>query len=681
MKPRHDENMMQVGQAARIELHTRNIVITFGKVVQDEVFTIMRAKGKFGDYQMIGTLDDTTFVDEKVGGRPFDFYYQIINSNKEIVSELSLEQTLFGPNFHVYQPGDSMDAIAKEINDIHDLQYKKEFSDQRYAFYFKTGDYTQAAVFNIPYYVHIGGLGKTPYEVKINNIHTPAPLANNNATCTFWRSAENLSIIGPKSDDPLETFMWGVSQAAPIRRIYSERHAYYQWMTDGWGSGGFTADCHFDGAAGSFTQQQWYTRNSYIKDGKGKFATGGWNLAYQGVEFGSKVDLTLHSDNWENSGERGYVSRIETTPVIREKPFLFYDSGRYKVFKPALRVPNSHGISYSRKEMGKGDIYDLLDDFFVVKPGTAATEMNKNLEAGKHLFITPGIYELSEPLHIKKANTIVLGTGLATLIPSDQNKVAAIVVDDVDGVTVASLLFDAHYSSKYLLRVGDEQAVRNHRHNPSLFADLFFRVGGFQKEDVEVEIALEINSDDVIGDHFWIWRADHGAGVGWFKNKAKNGLVVNGDHVTIYGLFNEHFQEYQTLWNGEKGQMYFYQCETPYDVIDQRDYMSHKGTRKGYAAYKVAEHVNYHDAFMLGIYDVFTKTQGAEIAIENAIEVSDSIGVKVHHACNVCISPLGGIHFVINGIEKSTFNTNIADRFFVVDYNGTKEAHLWERKN
>ena len=665
-----------------IELKNGNIILNYGAAGQTGEFTIKKSKGKFGKYETLGTSKSTSYTDAKVSGSPYDYYYQVFNAKGDTVSLLSLEQELFGSNFYVYHPEDDMVAVAKEINAIHDAMFKDQFSKNRYAFYLRPGDYTQAEVFNIPYYVHIGGLGKTPYEVKINNIHTPAPLPRNNATCTFWRSAENFSVVGPQSDDPKETFMWGVSQAAPIRRIHSERNGYYQWMTNGWCSGGFTADCYFEGAAGSFSQQQWYTRNSYIHKGKGKYSVGGWNNAYQGIEFGPDVDLKDHSDNWGREGNTGSgnASRVETTPVIREKPFLFFEDGRYKVFRPGLREPDSKGVSYSRGNMGVGTVYDLHKDFYVVKPGTSASTMNKQLAAGKHLFITPGMYELSEPLLVKKANTIILGTGLATLIPGPQNPISAIIVDDVDGVTIASLLFDSHYSSKTLLKVGNEKSVKNHSKNPSLFADLYFRIGGFRPENVNVDVALEINSSDVIGDHFWIWRADHGAGVGWFQNTAKNGLVVNGDCVTIYGLFNEHFQEYQTLWNGEKGRMYFYQCETPYDPTDQSHYMSHNGTRKGYAAYKVADHVKYHEASMLGIYDVFTKTNGAEIAIDNSIEIPNSAGVKVHHACNVCISPLGGIHFVINGVGKSTFNTGIAKRFFVVDYSGTETPEPWVRK-
>jgi hypothetical protein len=60
-----------------------------------------------------------------------------------------------------------------------------------------------------------------------------------------------------------------------------------------------------------------------------------------------------------------------------------------------------------------------------------------------------------------------------------------------------------------------------------------------------------------------MWRADHGAGASWYDNMAQNGLVVNGDRVTAYGLFVEHYQQYQVLWNGNNGRTYFYQSELP----------------------------------------------------------------------------------------------------------------------
>jgi hypothetical protein len=600
-----------------------------------------------------------------------------------INSQTISDADLFGPNVYIFSPTDNMNKINTTINSIHDAMFHDQFSTKRYAFYFKPGDYTLAGSFNIAYYTHIAGLGKLPYDVRISNVNTPAPLPNNNATCTFWRSAENFTVAGTSTSNLNTWFQWAVSQAAPLRRINSERRAHYQWWYDGWCSGGFTGDCYFHDRAGSWSQQQWYFRNSYIELGSKDYSAGGWNLCYQGVTFGPTVNMANHSDNWTTSGGAwNNVSRVETTPIIREKPFLFFgDDGRYKIFRPALRI-DSKGPSWAPGNMGAGDTFDLLNDFYVVKPGTSAQTMNQQLLAGKNLFITPGMYELSEPLLVNRPNTIILGTGYATLIPASTNSLSAIIVGDVDGVTIASLLFDAHYNSRTLLQVGTKDNVNDHSANPTLLADLFFRVGGFESTNVNVDIALEINSSDVIGDHFWIWRADHGQGVGWFNNTAKNGLVVNGHFVTIYGLFNEHFQQYGTLWNGEKGRLYFYQNETPYDVLNQTDYMSHNGTVKGYSAYKVADNVNYHEASMMGIYDVFINTGGANIAVANSMEVPNSKGVKVHNACDVRISTdnMGGFLSVINGQVPSTYYVNGAGkRYYIVDFSGTQEPQSWQR--
>ena len=138
--------------------------------------------------------------------------------------------------------------------------------------------------------------------------------------------------------------------------------------------------------------------------------------------------------------------------------------------------------------------------------------------------------------------------------------------------------------------------------NPISLHDVFFRVGGAGVGRAKVD--LRINSNDTIVDHTWIWRADHGAGVGWDRNLSDNGLVVNGNNVTAYGLFVEHHQQFQVLWNGKGGRTYFYQSEIPYDPPDQASYTSATGTN-GWASYKVADSVTTHEAWGLGIYSVF----------------------------------------------------------------------------
>ncbi|MDR0828536.1 MAG: T9SS type A sorting domain-containing protein [Prevotellaceae bacterium] len=664
-------------QIPKIKLENGNITLNFSQnvsplsVTGDEIYTVLRSKGRLGNYQPIGSTSSTIFTDMLGGSNPYDYYYKIITESGQVVLFAALDIEIFGENMLFYSPDDNMNSVSIEVNNTLNMIHA-HYSDKRYSLNFKPGDYTAAGNLNIGFYTNICGLGEFPTAVKFFNVLNPPHLNNNNVTQNFWRSGENFSVTGTTDDN----FMWSVSQAAPLRRVYSKRDVQYDW-NGGWASGGFTSDCYFERAMGSYSQQQYYTRNSYLAYGSVGFSAGNWNTCYQGIEFSQNANSYYMNDNWSGTSGGTNISRVETTPIVREKPFLFIgNDNRYKVFKPALRY-NSMGISWSETSMGAGTIYDLENDFYVVKTGTTAAQMNAQLAAGKHLLITPAIYEMSEPLHITNPNTIVLGMGYATFFPSVSNSETLIKIDDVDGVTVAGLLLDAYATTQSLMVVGQENSTGVHCNNPTLLADMFFRVGGYYSTNVHTDCALVINSSDVIGDHFWIWRADHGSGVGWTKNTSPNGLIVNGHYVTIYGLFNEHFQEYETIWRGEKGRVYFYQNETPYDVASQAVYMSHNGTVNGFAQYKVDDNVNYHEAYMLGMYDVFTRT-GGNIIIENSMEVPDKNGIRVHHICNVHLSGSGkGFHYILNGQVESTLSGSF--RKHLVDFVGTQPSQPFDR--
>ncbi len=159
------------------------------------------------------------------------------------------------------------------------------------------------------------------------------------------------------------------------------------------------------------------------------------------------------------------------------------------------------------------------------------------------------------------------------------------------------------------------------------------------------KVNLRVNANDTIIDHTWIWRADHGvAGVGWDQNLSANGLVVNGNRVTAYGLFVEHHQQYQVLWNGNAGRTYFYQSEIPYDPPDQASYSSGAGVN-GWASYKVADRVTTHEAWGLGVYSVF---RHPNVVLTRAIEVPQVSGVRFHHMITVALDNLGEISNVID---------------------------------
>ena len=220
---------------------------------------------------------------------------------------------------------------------------------------------------------------------------------------------------------------------------------------------------------------------------------------------------------------------------------------------------------------------------------------------------------------------------------------------DADGIIIAGLLFDAgSVQSPVLLQVGPEGSNARHARNPISLHDVYFRVGGAAVGRTLVN--LEINSNDTIVDHTWIWRADHGSGVGWNINTSENGLVVNGDNVTIYGLFVEHHQRFQVLWNGNGGRTYFYQSEIPYDPPDQASYSSAPGVN-GWASYKVADKVRTHEAWGLGIYSVFHQPG---ISLARAIETPKSPNIKFHHMITVALGNHGEISNVIDDIGGPT---------------------------
>jgi hypothetical protein len=288
-----------------------------------------------------------------------------------------------------------------------------------------------------------------------------------------------------------------------------------------------------------------------------------------------------------------------------------------------------------------------ISQFYIAHAGDSAATIDAQLSAGKHLILTPGIYALNDTIRVTRPNTIVLGMGLATLRPTTGQ--AAMTVADVDGVILSGLLFDAGTTnSPVLLEVGTAGNTTSHASNPITLHDVIFRVGGAAAG--KATVSLRINANDTIVDHTWAWRADHGSGVGWTSNTGANGLVVNGNNVTIYGLFVEHFQQFQTLWNGNGGRVYFYQSELPYDPPTQSGWRSASDVN-GWASYKVANDVTSHEAWGLGVYSVFTN---GGIYLARAAEVPVNANVRFHGMITVCLGRNGGISNVINDTGGST---------------------------
>ncbi|WP_254064354.1 coagulation factor 5/8 type domain-containing protein [Granulicella sp. S156] len=529
----------------------------------------------------------------------------------------------FGPNVQVFSPSMLPKDIQAQIDKVYAVQQRNEFGPERNALLFLPGEYKVDVP--IGFYTEAIGLGASPDDVRIAGDVHAEPVRGTNATVTFWRTAEGFSVTPAGG-----TMRWAVSQAAPFRRMHIHGDMVLH-KNGGWASGGWMSDDLIDGTVNAGPQQQWIARNSEWQ----KWTGSNWNMVFVGL-------VGAPEGEWPKPP----FTKIAQTPVVREKPFLQVDAkGNYSVRVPQLRR-NSEGITW-RAGVTPGKTIPL-NEFYIARADrdTAAT-INAQLAKGKHLLLTPGIYELSEALHVTRADTVVMGLGFATLRPTQGN--AAMTTADADGIIIAGLLFDAGATkSPVLLEVGPAGSKTRHRNNPISLHDVFFRVGGAAVGRTDSN--LTINSNDTIVDHTWIWRADHGTGVGWDKNLSANGLIVNGNDVTVYGLFVEHHQEYQVLWNGNRGRTYFYQSEIPYDPPNQTSYTSAPGVN-GWASYKVADNVTAHEAWGLGIYSVFTKPS---VTLSHAIEVPEKPGVRFHHMITVALGKLGEISNVINKTGGAT---------------------------
>jgi hypothetical protein len=543
----------------------------------------------------------------------------------------------FGPNVIIFYPSMSWATIQNSLNTISGQQAQSgaQFGANRYAIFFMPGTYTNIAV-NMGYYMQVLGLGQSPDNVTINGVLDSRPfLPNDNATCNFWLSSENLAVSSTNGYT-----MWAVSQGTSFRRMHLQNNLYLDdWIgPDNWASGGFLADSKIDGSVNPIGQQQWLSRNNSYTG----WSAGNWNFVFVG-------DSSPPPQTWP--GPYPSYTVITNVPLVREKPYLYVDSNtNYFVMVPNLRT-NSLGTTWAGGPTPGVSI--SLSNFYLAQPGVDnAASINAALSSGLNLILTPGIYHLTNSILVTQPDTIVLGLGFPTLIPTNRNP--AMVISDVDGVKVSSIIFDAGTTaSPSLVQVGTATSSVDHSADPICLYDICCRVGG-QFAGTTTN-CMTINANNVIGDNFWLWRADHGTGVGWTANPSQNGLVVNGNNVTIYGLFNEHHEQYQTLWNGNWGRVYFYQSELPYDAPNQSSW-THNSVN-GYASYKVANTVTSHQAYGLGVYGVF---QTSNVKCFNTIETPTNQQVNVHDMINVLIEAQSGSQMthIINGTGATLTSGN-----------------------
>jgi hypothetical protein len=584
-----------------------------------------------------------------------------VDAGQASVSAGSLD---FGPNVKIFDPSMPIADIQATVDAIANQQLDNEMGTERYTLLFKPGTYGTVAhplIFQVGYYTEVAGLGASPTDVTINghvDVYNRCLSANNClALVNFWRSISNLTInvMGETGCRASGNF-WAVSQAAPMRRvnIVGGNLTLMDYCTAGpqYASGGFIADSK-TGFIINGSQQQYLVRDSSI----GGWSNAVWNQVFAGVQ-------GAPAQSFPNPP----YTTLASNPSSREKPYLVIDpaTNKYSVFVPDART-NSAGTTWASGQTPGHAI--PLSDFYLARPGDSVKTINNQLARGKNLIFTPGVYDIAQSINVKRADTIVLGLGVATL--TAVKGAVPITVADVKGVDIAGIMIDAGtVNSPALLQIGTTHGKKDKSHkkdgsssqsDPTGIQDVYFRVGG--PHVGKATVGLQVNSDNVILDDIWAWRADHGSGVGWTVNTSDTGVVVNGDNVTATGLFSEHFQKYNTIWNGENGKTIFYQNELPYDAPNQAAWQ-HDGVL-GWAAYKVADSVKTHELWGGGSY-IYTNVDPT-IHATRGFEVPVTPGVRIHDVLTVQLGA-GTLDHVINDTGAPVTSAAIGVPSYVTDF-------------
>jgi hypothetical protein len=580
----------------------------------------------------------------------------------------------FGPNVTIVDPATPIDEVQAMLDELAAAQVDAEMSTARHSVLFLPGAYGTATAplqARVGYYTEVAGLGASPQDVDItgkievyNRCLADGGTSNCLALVNFWRTISNLSLeVNGAGQDGCRASanFWAVSQAVSMRRldVSGGNLSLMDYCTAGpqYASGGFIADSRLPFVING-SQQQWLTRNSSVAG----WSNAVWNQVFSGVE-GAPDDAAFPNPPY---------TTLDETPVSREKPYLFVDAdGRYGVRVPVAQT-GTRGITWADGETPGRTI--PITDFHIAKPGDSIGTINSALARGKHLLLTPGVYDVATSINVKRADTVVLGMGHATLTAVDG--AVPLKVADAPGIIVAGVTIDAGtVESPVLLQVGQPgagQSANADPANPITLADVYFRVGG--PHIGKADTALVVNSDHVLIDHTWVWRGDHGVegfteGVNgdtdrWNTNTGRTGVVVNGDDVTATGLFVEHFQQFNTVWNGERGTTVLYQNELPYDPPTQADWTQPDGTL-GYPGYKIADDVTEHSLYGAGVY-VFNQNTPS-IVTENGFEAPDGAGILLRHIMTVNLSA-GTILHVVNGIGDAADTTRIGVPVYLTEY-------------
>jgi hypothetical protein len=602
----------------------------------------------------------------------------------------------------VYDPSTPISTIQADTDAAFNINGTSDFHGitSGYAFLFAPGTYTGLNI-KVGFYTSVIGLGNSPTNTIINSVSSPqsTPVFSLSPDNTYWRSAENFSTTpAPNSyvDSVNIGMTWAVSHGCFLRSLIVNGSLYLsqqsqpsqrspQFVNDPMPGGAFMANCRITAtdptksAIYSGTQGQSLARNlSLSAPSKPAWNGGLWNQVFVGCQGAPPSHCGNCNDDqipgMINSTGTNYCTcancitgagcqnpanlcqgfpytNVSLTPRIAEKPFItmrtMTGGNHYMLMVPQNEVSKSGTSNFDTTASNIKPID--FENVYVASPpvGGGAFDvdaLNSLINTGVNIILTPGVYNLSQPIVINQDNIVVLGIGFPILHSSAGNP--CIVIGNNTEIRVGGVILEAGpTNASTLLQWGPSGVSQNNVNSTGFLYDCFARVGSnfdpktFQRSNAN--LLVQINNPNVICDNLWLWRETQPAS-DIFKNICNTGAVINGENVIAYGLACENTLENLAIWNGNNGQCYSFQGSFPLDPKPMQYRLSNL-----FFAYQLALPglVNpFHKAFGIGIY-----CGASGIVNFNAIYVPLGPNIQLVSASTRLLSGIGSIQTILPG--------------------------------
>ncbi len=435
----------------------------------------------------------------------------------------------------------------------------------------------------------VAGLGASPCDVVINgNLGI-----YNDGLAIRPSQLENLTINPIEAGDPADTMTWSTSQEATWRRVNllgNLLEAALPYSTglcltacapfpgsginaSGAVENGFeiansdiTGDVidtdaqNTPGASGLDGNSDPYIQGSYIGGAQGfgtdtMFAGDTGNVP--ATDFGPAVGAQPAGSNVD----------VPDLPVVRESPFVYYKDGQFDVFDPAVQF-DRQGYDW---RLHSGTSLPLSDFYLANATTDTATTINAVLASGRDVVLEPGAYSIASPLTVPKPDEVILGLGEAT-VTAAANTATIVVNDAATGTILAGFSANGQgfnpvtnpgpYAPNQI-EIGNTPNAAGQRQDPTSLNDISTISNSTTDELIDQNYVLqnqaEVQSNNNSGNGYTTvnWPAE---------SSSDYGVVVNGNHVTMEGIWLEHFKMTEATWNGNRGQVIFLENELPLTI-------------------------------------------------------------------------------------------------------------------